>query len=290
MPKIVLGTANFDKHYGITKNKFLRSNIRTRLPYVLKKNKINYFDTALDYYFPTNLFRSLKVKNLKIITKIKIPKKNKERFIKNLKNKVYRKIRDLKITRFEAILIHNVKDLSSKYGKRFKQILFELKIEKKTKMIGASLYSPKEIKKTMKFLKPDIIQFPLNIFNTSFVSSKWKKYFIKNNIKIQIRSVFLQGLLLKKKKTIDKLKLNKQLRQHLSRYNSWISLKNLNHISTNVNFIKKYFRMIDYIIIGSDNYLQFLQTLKLLNSKEKNNLKIKNFSTLNNKIIDPRKW
>ena len=72
------------------------------------------------------------------------------------------------------ILVHDVKDLFSKYGKELRHILLELKIEKKTKMIGASLYSTNEIKKTMGFIKLDIIQFPLNIFNTSFVSQNGK--------------------------------------------------------------------------------------------------------------------
>tara|TARA_B100000575_G_C23016718_1_gene585525 strand:+ start:24 stop:896 length:873 start_codon:yes stop_codon:yes gene_type:complete len=290
MPKITLGTANFYRHYGVTKNKFVSSEMIKVLPKILKKNNINNFDTALEDYFPSNFLKSLKFKNLKVTTKIKLPNKNKQKFLKNLKKKIYKQIENLKIANFEAILIHDIKDLSSKYGEKLRQILLELKFEKKTKMIGASLYSTNEINKTMKFIKLDIIQFPLNIFNTSFISSKWKKYFKKNKIKIQIRSIFLQGLLLQKEDIIKKLSLNKDLKKKLINYNSWLRSKGFSNIYININFLKKYFKIIDYLIIGSDNYSQFLQTLKYLKSKKNKKLVVRNFSTQNNKIIDPRRW
>ncbi len=290
MPKITLGTANFYNNYGITKNKFAISEINRKLPKILKENNINNFDTAIVDYFPVSFFRHLRLKNPKITTKIKLPKKNKAKFLRNLKNRMCNQIEKLGITKFEAILVHDVKDLFSKYGKELRHILLELKIEKKTKMIGASLYSTNEIKKTMGFIKLDIIQFPLNIFNTSFVSSKWKKYYKKNNIKIQIRSIFLQGLLLKKEKVINNLHLNKKLNLQLSKYNNWLKTKKLKKIIVNISFIKKYFNIIDYLVIGVDNYSQILQILKFFKSRKNKKLNIKNFSTSISKVIDPRKW
>ena len=290
MPKIILGTANFNNYYGVAKNKFSSSEIYKELPNVLKKNNICNFDTALEDYFPSRFLKSLKIKNLKITTKIKLPKKNTEKFLSGLKKRIDNQIKNLKITRFEAILIHDVKDLSSKFGKKLRQIMLELKNEKKTKMIGASLYSTDEIYKTMKFIKLDVIQIPLNIFNTSFVSLKWKKYFKKNNIKIQIRSIFLQGLLLQKENLLNNLPLNKYLRLKLIKYNSWLKSKNIDKIFFNIYFLKKHFKFIDFLIIGSDNYSQFLQILKYLKSKKNKKIIFKSFSTQNDKIIDPRRW
>lgn len=290
MPKITLGTANFNNYYGVTKSKFASSEINKDLSTILRKNKINNFDTALKDYFPTSFLKSLKFKNLKITTKIKLPKKNKFKFLKNLKKKIYNQIDALKIIKFEAILIHNVGDLSSKYRKKIRQILLELKNENKTKMIGASFYSTNEIEKTMKFLKLDIIQIPLNIFNTSFFSLKWKKYFKKNNIKIQVRSIFLQGLLLQKENTINNLPLKKDLKLKLINYNNWIKYKNISKIFFNINFIKKHYKSIDYLIIGADNYSQLLHTLKYLRTKKNKQFIFKSFSTQNNNIIDPRRW
>ena len=106
---------------------------------------------------------------------------------------------------------------------------------------------------------------------------------------IQIRSVFLQGLLLLNKENLDELKINKYLRNHLIRFNKWIKKNKMSSVLVSINFIKKYYPIIDYIIIGSDNYPQLLQNIKLLKSK-KTNFKLKKFSSINEKIIDPRKW
>ena len=60
------------------------------------------------------------------------------------------------------------------------------------KKIGISIYSEKEIVRTLKFFKPKIIQFPINIFNQNVLSKKMIN-FLKKKIVLQARSIFLQG-------------------------------------------------------------------------------------------------
>jgi len=64
MPRIVIGTANFNQLYGLRNKKFSKSVIKKIMPTFLNKNKINHIDTALDYKIPSNLINSLKKKNL----------------------------------------------------------------------------------------------------------------------------------------------------------------------------------------------------------------------------------
>lgn len=290
MPKLILGTANFSGDYGLKKGRFFKTEIRNKLPAILKKNKIIHIDTALDYKNSSNLLRSLKIKNPKITTKIKLPNKNKNIFLNNLKRKIYKQLKDLGISQFEAILIHNTNDLFSNFGPKLLKVFNDLKFEKKTKMIGISVYSDKEIKKVMKIFKVDIIQFPLNIFNTSFVTKKWIKYFKINNIRIQVRSIFLQGLLLNTSQSNDQLKLNHNLKRHLTKFNNWIDKTKINRIFLNTQFLKRYFNMIDYIILGVDNHSQLLQNIKFLKLKKKFRISLKKFSSFNKNIIDPRAW
>ena len=289
MPRIVLGTANFNQFYGLRNKKFSKSEIRKVMPAFLNKSKINHIDTALDYNISADLINSLKIKNLRVTTKVKLPKDKKNIFLKTLKKRLKTQLKNLRIKNYEAILIHDLRDLKTENGKKLLKILEDFKKEKKTKMIGASLYSPNEIIKTFQIMKMDIVQFPLNIFNSNFVTKKWINFFKKKQIKIQIRSIFLQGLLLVNKEHLDELKINKYLRNHLIRFNKWIKKNKMSSVLVSINFIKKYYPVIDYIIIGSDNYPQFLQNIKLLKSK-KTNFKLKKFSSINEKIIDPRKW
>ena len=185
MPKIVLGTANFNQLYGLRSKKFSKSGIKKFMPKILNKNKINHIDTALDYNIPTNLINALKIKNLRVTTKVKLPKNKKNIFLRTLKKKLKTQIKNLRIKNYEAILIHNLKDLNTEYGKKLIQILENFKKEKKTKMIGASVYSPNEIIKISQIMKIDIVQFPLNIFNSTFVTKKWINFFLKKKSKFK---------------------------------------------------------------------------------------------------------
>ena len=61
----------------------------------------------------------------------------------------------------------------------------------------------------------------------------------------------------------------------------------MSSVLVSINFIKKYYPIIDYII-WLDNYPQ-LTKYKIIKIK-KTNFKLKKFSSINEKIIDPRKW
>ena len=67
-------------------------------------------------------------------------------------------------------------------------------ITHKINKIGVSIYDPDEIYYIKKKFKPDIIQIPFNIIDRRIISKRRLKFF--KNIKIQVRSIFLQGLLL----------------------------------------------------------------------------------------------
>ena len=81
--KIALGTANFNNSYGILKNRISNYHKIRNIPKILKDNRIAYLDTAFDYGdFIIN--KNKKIRNIKVITKIKLPTKKELVFIDNL--------------------------------------------------------------------------------------------------------------------------------------------------------------------------------------------------------------
>ena len=70
------------------------------------------------------------------------------------------------------------------------------------KKFGVSVYSIYELENILKIFTPDIVQFPVNVFNQSFFEENLLKKLKKKKIELHARSIFLQGLLLKKKKSI----------------------------------------------------------------------------------------
>ena len=168
--KIVIGTANFFKKYGFYNSSLKKFEIRKIINYC-KKNNLRFIDTAFDYEL-----KKIDLKNFKVITKIKLPKKKVIDFIENLENKSRKELKKLNLKSFYAILIHNFRDLNTAYGNRYLNTLKDLKKKGIVKKIGVSIYDESELIQTLKFFKPEIVQFPLNIFNQNILSNKMKNY------------------------------------------------------------------------------------------------------------------
>ena len=87
----------------------------------------------------------------------------------------------------------------------------ELKRKKIINKIGISLYDPQEIKKIWKFWKPDLIQVPFNPLDNRILDSGLVDLLKKFKIKIFVRSVFLQGLLINEDSFVKINKIHKIL-------------------------------------------------------------------------------
>lgn len=168
--KFVIGLAQSDPTYGLNKNnKFEEVFDR------LKNYNFNYFDTA-EIYKNSDYFVSKIKKSAQIISKISFEDLND----KNLKKKVNQKIKNIliknSINNIYAILIHD--PLLPLYEKKWKIIHTELKNIKKKGLInkiGISVYNRYELDNILKIFTPDIVQFPLNVFDQSFNDKNYLK-------------------------------------------------------------------------------------------------------------------
>ena len=282
--KIAIGTANFQNRYGLLKSSVTGNKEIIEIRNELKKKDIDYLDTSFEYnnldigFFP-------KRNNLKIITKIKLPKLKKKKFISNLQNMVKSELKRIKKKHFEAILLHNSEDLNSGIGINFLSELKRLKKNNLTKKIGVSIYDPIELKKVFLKFTPDIIQAPLNVFDKRILLSKFLKN--KKKIILQVRSIFLQGLLLQDIKKIKNLSLNRKLKSKLVEFNYLCKNNKLTKLEQSINFILNQPK-VDIITFGINNSKNLKKNLMILKKRKFKN--IKDITTTDNKIIDHRKW
>ena len=270
--KIGIGTANFNIKYGPSKKKIEKSEFN-KIKKLIKKNDL--IDTA-DGYNNYQIIKKIKNKNLKIVTKIKIPIycNNLEKFILN---KVENILKIFGVKNIYGLLIHDIKDVSN--HNKYLKILEKIKDKKLVKKIGLSIYKPKELK-IIKNWKPDIIQFPYNIFDQRF---KNKLHDLKKRgIELHSRSCFLQGLLIDKSNNTSnrfKIKLNK--------WQKWYREKNLSSNAACINFVRNQ-KLIDYLVLGFENSKELKDNISILKKK---NIKITSeFKSNNLKLIDPRQW
>lgn len=273
--KIVLGTAQFGKVYGINnqnKKRIRKEQIRQIIK-TLKKNGAKHIDNAESYFFD---LKHLKDYKIIIDTKIEINKKNSD--IKNIQ-RIINKYLIKKNLKLDTIYLHNPEMIFSDYGKKIFKNLIEFKKKKKFKNIGISVYDLTVLKKIISKYDIDAVQLPYNILDRRF--ENYFKTLVKKKIKINIRSIFLQGALIPQ--------FNNKISQkpEIKKFLNFIKRKKLNKMKYCLGFVAKK-KFINKIIVGVDN---FYQLNEILNIKfKKDYLTSFNFSSSNLNIIDPRFW
>jgi aryl-alcohol dehydrogenase-like predicted oxidoreductase len=282
--KLVIGSAQFGMNYGLFNNKKISGKEFKKIEKLVLRSKINFIDTATSYSNSENIIGNSRLKKLHIITKIKLPSKKNIHIRNWVSKELSKSLIKLKINKIYGVLIHNFKDLLGKNGKSYLLCLQELKRKKIIKKIGISIYSPEEIKKIWKFWKPDLIQAPFNPLDNRILDSGWINILKKFKVKIFVRSIFLQGLLINENNSFI---INKNSKILLNKFKNWCYKNNIPLLHACLHFIKQ-FKKIDYLVVGFNNYDQLKEIIDVFKKKRLTIPRI--FSTNRINLIDPRKW
>lgn len=284
--ELVLGSAQFGLDYGISNSDGVTNiNEITRVLNYAKKIKIKKIDTAYAYgHSHKNLAKS-DIKNFKVVSKL--PSLECVEFDKNYPREVIQEtLSDLNLNQIEGFLFHSSNDLLSSKGDYFYRILNNLKEEGYMKKLGVSIYDPNDIKFLIKNFDLEIIQTPLNVFDRRIVHLDVLNDLKKRNIKIQARSIFLQGLLLM---NINLLPIYfSSWNQHMRAWDKFNKDNKINAIESCIDFIKNQ-SFLDEVIVGVNN----LNQLKEINNHFIKTNIIKFDDELKNDdlgLIDPRNW
>lgn len=281
---LILGSAQLGTSYGVLQNKFDLTQLK-ELEKLIYKEKIKFIDTSSNYKNTEKIIGNSKLNELKIITKIKLPKKIDLKKINDwTKKKILSSLKKLKKKKIYALLIHDHKDLLGKKGELFLKTLINIKNSGLITKLGVSLYDVKEIKIICKFFIPDLIQVPFNILDTRILDKNLLNFIKIRKIQIHVRSIFLQGLLLNDHSNIN---IIKKLKTKINRFKKWCNLNQVSYLSACINFVKNY-KFIDFCVIGFNNYNDLRESINTFKGKK---ILIPNrFSTNQKKLIDPRYW
>tara|TARA_A100001015_G_scaffold317226_1_gene433625 strand:- start:344 stop:1207 length:864 start_codon:yes stop_codon:yes gene_type:complete len=283
--KIIIGTAQFGMKYGVSKKSICPSPEQKKIIKFSLKNKNFYFDTSPYYVKNNNFFKRLRGNKIKIIFKLNADDLlNKLKKFDNDFNKFKINFLNKYSKQIEVILIYNFEEITHKDKKSVYKFLNLLKQKKIIKQYGYSTYNLKKIKKFCKVFKPDIIQCPFNIIDTRLYKHGYLEFFKKLNIKIHVRSIFLQGLLLMEKKQISKNLKNKKT---LNKWFDWIEMNNMNPSFLCCNFVS-FFKQIDKFVIGFHNVKQMKEIFNFKYNKKY--MKLPCFTSSDLSLIHPGKW
>jgi len=193
--RLILGTAAFGQPYGISNSNTLTTSkeIHSILEYCLE-NGINTLDTAQCYGDSEKILGENGIKSFQVVTKIFCERNYKEG---ELELKVRASLKRLRIQKCHGILIHNEEALKGPQGgviAKELRVLVELGL---TEKIGFSAYDPKEADITLSKFQLDLVQIPMNLFDRRAVEGGFIEKWSSNRTEVHLRSVFLQGLLVK---------------------------------------------------------------------------------------------
>ena len=282
--KIVLGTANFNSLYGINNKKINKSELKKIINFCIKNN-IYYLDTA-EAYNNYKLIKKFNLKKFKIITKLSNLKKIKKNNLKNyIVYNLINLLKNLNIKQLHGLLLHDVRQMHKSKLNSIIRILKYLKQKKLVKKIGISCYNLKDLH-IVKKNNLDIVQFPLNVFDQRLIRDRDIIFLKKKKIEIHVRSIFLQGLLLKKVEKIPNY-FNTWKKEFLNFENFSKKFK-MSKLELCTNFIKQQ-KFIDMIIVGVENNKQIQLICKQFNKKSRK-IDYDLFNQIDDKLILPYMW
>lgn len=288
LSKIRIGTAQIIPGYGISSKKKLTTENFKKIFLTAKKNKILKIDTSELYSNSHAVIGKLAKKKMYIGTKIKL---SKEITYEDTKKKVLSFYNQFYPAKLDYILIHNFKNSNFALIKKNLNFLEKIRTEHKYFKIGVSIYDENDfikLKKIVKISKIEIVQLPINIFNQTFLQKKFVNFFSKKNIKIQARSIYLQGLLLM---TMEEIRKKLKFKSY-SLFKEWDKINNYSlkrKIDNCVQFLKKE-KNVHEIIVGFNKLTELKDFLRAYQANKNILINIKKIRVKDENINLPIKW
>lgn len=263
--KLAIGTAQFGLNYGVANQygQVSKKEVQNILSFAWQQG-ISAIDTAVGYGESEKVLGQIGVQHWKVISKLpSIPLScdSVERWVKASSSE---SIKRLKTDCLYGLLLHRPLELLSDKGEELYRTLCELKQIGLVRKIGISIYNPSELDSLLKHFDFDLIQSPMNVIDRRLITSGWLEKLKRQGIEIHIRSVFLQGLLLMKKK------------ERPSKFNRWSSLwqsweqfiqqTGITPLGACLGFIVEN-PLINKVVIGVDN-LNHIEEIVSLSSSE----------------------
>jgi aryl-alcohol dehydrogenase-like predicted oxidoreductase len=283
--KFILGTANFNGNYGIAQKKNLELAQIEEILSFAQANNLNHFDSASSYGNSQKILgRLLENSNLvQIDSKIG----NQEcGTVESILKFVQKTLTELKISKLSTLYLHDANSLLGDNKSSTKNGLIKILEMGLADHIGVSVYTLNDLLDCKKELTAlSRFQVPENICDRRLSHSEEMLELARDNNVINIRSIFLQGLLLmpiedipkslsESRKSINDLELYAK-KEHVKRIDLCIAY------AKSISWASK-------IIVGVESKNQLKEILD--SSYELNNEWEQSVSVVNEVIMDPRKW
>ena len=261
-----------------------------------KENNINTLDTARIYGKAEEVIGSFKNRSaFQIISKFKLSNSALDNFelaVSEAKNSIAVSKEKLKVNDIPVFLFHKDKHQDMhKVADTLSRIFKILKKEDIIKEGGISVYSPMELKAIQQWKDITVVQAPMNVLDSRLLHDNLINTLIRHDVKLFIRSIFLQGLIFMK---AEELPAHMEFtRPYLKQVND-IALEAERSIQELAFCFVRDSPGVTSIVVGADTIEQLKENIHLLESSPLPDLiydKIKKISrSVPEEVITPALW
>ena len=198
--RLVLGTAQFGLSYGLAAG-------HTQVPadevnLILEKAHeagIERLDTAASYGVSECVLGKTDLISIFKTTTKTLPIRERvidESHMIKIQNGFHQSLLKLKSNQIDTLLVHDVQDLLAEGGEVLWSWMEHIKDNGTVSRIGVSVYDSHSAKVVYENFKFDVVQIPYNVFDQRIENEGFIDFCVSNSIAMQVRSVFLQGIVL----------------------------------------------------------------------------------------------
>jgi len=279
MHKLALGTVQFGLNYGLTNHAGQTSMAEVgKILTFAQANKIDTLDTAAGYGNSEQVLGEIGVDKYRIITKTTSFKGDVDRVISSL----YQSLDKLNRDKIEGLLIHDFDDIyQEKFGILFNRLV-QLKRDGVIEKIGFSTYTPHQVDHLLENFDLDLIQVPLNVFDSRLIEGGQIQSLKRKNIEIHARSIFLQGVLL----NLNNLpKYFTKWKDQFSQYQSAVKKKNMSLMKYALCYALGV-EEVDKVLIGVNIERHLREIIRVAQDCQN----VRSYPIYNEELLNPSLW
>jgi hypothetical protein len=151
--------------------------------------------------------------------------------------------------------------------------------------VGFSIYDPAELDRLWPVLRPDLVQAPCNVLDRRLIRSGWLDRLNANGVRVHLRSVFLQGLLLMDaERRPERFALWGEL---LDGWLAWCAANRTTPLQSSLSFALSQ-PGVDRVVVGVDSVGQLEQILQALDASVP--LPPPELFSDDQELIEPSRW
>jgi aryl-alcohol dehydrogenase-like predicted oxidoreductase len=284
MNRIVLGGAQLGLPYGILNGgETLSREEVARILDTAVGHGIDSIDTAIAYGQSESVIGKTAQNRFNIISKLPPLPSEVSNVSEWVHTQVDGSLARLNCKSLDALLLHHPQDLTGPQGSELYAAITSLKVEKIIEHFGISIYAPDELDGIIGKFDIDVVQAPLNVFDRRILGVI--DQLTARNIKVHVRSVFLQGVLIASPK--DRPQRFQPWSEHFAQFDTWVHSTGLSAMACCLGFALQQ-PGVAKLVIGTTSAESLAE---IMNSVPNMYLEVPaDLRSSSEQLIDPRIW